>query len=360
MIPLRMNQPTPRALAQYIDHTILKPDASARAVEQLCEEAREFGFFSVCVNGSRVAQARTLLNDSGVKVAAVVGFPLGATDSDTKRFETEAAVDNGAEEIDLVLNIGWLKEGEDAQVSRELRDVVEAADERTVKVILETCLLTREEKIRACQLVAESGAHFVKTSTGFGAGGATLEDVKLMREQVGPKFGVKASGGIRDTATALAMIKAGATRLGTSSGVAIIQGLASAGNASASASRSGLGPAPAQPVWAEPLTAEQIAELRKRLPERLASLSADQVDYLKRLLSALTAEQLMDLDVRLSIMRHDIRGHLGVIVAAVEMMRLRPDYMQTAFTVLNERSPKIIGEMDKFSEAFEHKLGLRR
>lgn len=222
-----MNRPSPQELAQYIDHTILKPDASAADIARLCAEAREFGFFSVCVNGSRVAQAHAVLEGSGVKVAAVVGFPLGATDPDTKRFETEAAVDNGAAEIDLVLNIGRLKDGEDAQVLRELRDVVEAADERTVKVILETCLLTREEKIRACRLVVEAGAHFVKTSTGFSTGGATLDDVKLMRELVGPQFGVKASGGIRDTATALAMIEAGATRLGTSSGVAILKGLAS-------------------------------------------------------------------------------------------------------------------------------------
>jgi deoxyribose-phosphate aldolase len=197
-------------------------------MDKLCAEARSFGFFSVCVNGSRVQQARHLLDETTIKVSAVVGFPLGATDSDTKRFETESAIDNGAEEIDVVLNLGRLKDGDDRYVLRELRDVVEAADERTVKVILETGLLSREEKIRACRLVLESGAHFVKTCTGWHAGGATVEDVKLLRELVGPAFGVKASGGIRNTATALALIEAGANRLGTSSGVAIVQGLAPA------------------------------------------------------------------------------------------------------------------------------------
>jgi len=216
---------TPGQLAAYLDHTLLKPDASRAQIVQLCSEAREHGFFSVCVNGSWVAEARHLLEDTNVKVACVVGFPLGAMSGDVKRFETEVAVDDGAHEIDLVLNLARLKAGEDRQLFRELVDVVEAADERTVKVILETCLLTEAEKIRACQLVVESGAHFVKTSTGFSTGGATLADVKLMRDTVGPKFGVKASGGIRDTATALAMIAAGATRLGTSAGVAILTGL---------------------------------------------------------------------------------------------------------------------------------------
>jgi len=217
---------TPSQLAAYVDHTLLKPDASAAQIEQLCAEAREHKFFSVCVNGSWVAPARHLLGDSGVKVASVVGFPLGAMASDVKRFETETAIDDGAHEIDVVLNVARLKAGDHKFVLRELCDVVEAADERTVKVILETCLLTDEEKIRACRLVVESGAHFVKTSTGFSTAGATVADVKLMRETVGPKFGVKASGGVRDAQTALAMIAAGATRLGTSSGVAIVKGMA--------------------------------------------------------------------------------------------------------------------------------------
>jgi deoxyribose-phosphate aldolase len=220
---------TAAELARFIDHTVLKPDARAQDIEKLCAEALEFHFAAACVNGSRVALARHLLEGSDVKVAAVVGFPLGAMDADTKRYETEAALDSGAQEIDVVLNVGRLKEGDDAYVLRELRDVVEAADERPVKVILETCLLTGDEKLRACHLVLDSGAQFVKTSTGFSTGGATVEDVKLMREAVGPKFGVKASGGIRDYATAVAMIEAGATRLGTSNGVAIVRGLPASG-----------------------------------------------------------------------------------------------------------------------------------
>jgi deoxyribose-phosphate aldolase len=183
------------------------------------------------VNGSWVTQARHFLDGSDVKVATVVGFPLGATDSDTKRYETEAAIDNGAQEFDVVINIGRLKDGDDEYVVRELRDVVDAADERPVKVIIETCLLTSTEKIRACRIVLDAGAQFVKTSTGFSTGGATVEDVKLLREIVGEKFGVKAAGGIRDTQTALAMIEAGADRLGTSAGVAIVQAMiGAAGN----------------------------------------------------------------------------------------------------------------------------------
>lgn len=217
------------SLARYIDHTLLKPDATAKDIEQLCREAIQHHFWSVCVNGSRVAQAYALLEGSSVKVACTVGFPLGAMTADAKRLEVEAAIDEGAQEIDVVMNIGRLKDGDDADVLRELRDVVESADERTVKVIIETCLLAREEKIRACRLVLESGAHFVKTSTGFSTGGgATTHDVQLLRECVGPDFGVKASGGIRDVKIALGMIESGATRLGTSAGVAIIQGLAAA------------------------------------------------------------------------------------------------------------------------------------
>ncbi|HEU5396169.1 MAG TPA: deoxyribose-phosphate aldolase [Verrucomicrobiae bacterium] len=218
---------SPSQLAGYIDHTLLKADATVRDIERLCAEAREHRFFAVCVNGSWVVDAKHFLEDSGVKTVAVVGFPLGAMSTDAKRFETEAAVDDGADEIDVVLNVGRLRNGDDQYVLRELRDVVEAADERTVKVILETCRLTEEEKVRACRLVEDTGAHFVKTSTGFGPGGATPADVRLLRATVGPKFGVKASGGIRDAKTALAMIEAGATRLGVSAGVAIVKELAS-------------------------------------------------------------------------------------------------------------------------------------
>jgi deoxyribose-phosphate aldolase len=216
---------SPDELARYLDHTSLKPQASAKDIEQLCTEAKTHKFHSVCVNGSRVELARYYLEESDIKIACVVGFPLGAMATDVKRFETETAIDDGAQEIDLVLNIGRLKDGDAKFVLRELRDVVEAADERPVKVILETSLLTPDEKILACHLAVESEARFVKTSTGFSGTGATVEDVRLLRATVGPGFGVKASGGIRDTATALAMIEAGATRLGTSSSVAIVQGL---------------------------------------------------------------------------------------------------------------------------------------
>ena len=217
---------SPAQLASFIDHTLLKADATAKDIEKLCAEALENNFSSVCVNGSWIASAHHVLEGSDVKIASVVGFPLGAMSGDAKRFETEAAIDDGAQEIDVVLNVGKLKDGDDKYILRELIEVVEVADERTVKVILETCLLTDEEKIRACKIVVESGAHFVKTSTGFSTNGATIADVKLMRETVGPKFGIKASGGIRDTKTALTMIEAGATRLGTSAGIAIVKGLA--------------------------------------------------------------------------------------------------------------------------------------
>jgi deoxyribose-phosphate aldolase len=217
-----------RDLARHIDHTLLKPEARAADVARLCTEALEHQFWSVCVHGSRVAQAAALLEGSDVKVAAVVGFPLGAMDGDAKRYETEVAIDLGAQEIDMVLNIGRLKDGDDRAVFREIRDVVEAAQGVWVKVILETCLLSEEEKLRACSLSVEAGARFVKTSTGFSSGGATVDDIRLMRQAVGSALGVKASGGIRDTATALAMLEAGANRLGTSAGVAIVSGHAAA------------------------------------------------------------------------------------------------------------------------------------
>jgi deoxyribose-phosphate aldolase len=216
----------PAELAQYIDHTLLRPDATAADIERLCAEARQHHFHAVCVNGSRVALAAARLEDTGILTAAVVGFPFGAADAETKRFETESVIDLGAQEIDLVLNVGRLLDGDDRAVLREMRDVVEAAEVVPVKVILEMCLLTEEQKRRACSLAVEAGVKMVKTSTGFSTGGATVEDVRLLRECVGPRIGVKAIGGIRDTATALAMIEAGATRLGTSAGVAIVQGLA--------------------------------------------------------------------------------------------------------------------------------------
>ncbi len=188
----------PADLAQFIDHTLLSADATSKTSSEFARRRGEHNFYSVCVNGCWVATAYQLLEDSDVKVVGVVGFPLGAMTSDSKRFEAEAAVDDGAHEIDMVLNIARLKAGDDKYVLREIIDVVEAVDERPVKVILETCLLTDEEIIRACHLVVESGAQFVKTSTGFSSGGATESDVKLIRDTVGPKFGVKASGGIGD------------------------------------------------------------------------------------------------------------------------------------------------------------------
>jgi deoxyribose-phosphate aldolase len=212
-------------IAGLIVHTLLQPDATGVAIETLCAEARQHRFHSVCVNGCWVTQARHCLEATEVKVATVVGFPLGAADADVKRYETEAAIDAGAQEIDLVLNIGRLKGGDSRFVLREIRDVVEAADERPVKVTLETGLLTEQEKQLACELILDSGAKSVKTSTGFLDAGATVEDVTLLREAVGPKFGVEASGGIRDTRIALALIGAGATRLGTSHGIALATGV---------------------------------------------------------------------------------------------------------------------------------------
>lgn len=216
-------------LAKLIDHTLLKPDATPEAIARLCREAVEHGFASVCVNPANVARAATHLRDTPVKVCTVIGFPLGATTPLVKAFEVRDAVANGADELDMVLNVGALKAGDHGLVARDIRSVVEAAGGRLVKVILETGLLTDEEKVAACRLAVEAGASFVKTSTGFGPGGATVEDVRLMRATVGPDLGVKASGGIRDRAAAERMVEAGATRLGTSSGVAIVRGEAGAG-----------------------------------------------------------------------------------------------------------------------------------
>ena len=211
-------------LAPYIDHTLLKADATRAQLEKLCAEAIEHQFATVCVNGSRVELAYSLLEESDVQVCAVVGFPLGTMDADAKRYETEAAVDAGAGEIDMVMNVGRFKDGEHDYIVREIRDVVEAADDRVVKVILETCLLSDDEIVQASKLVVQAQAHFVKTSTGFGSAGATLEHVKLMREAVGQFAGVKAAGGVRNAEDAHGMVEAGATRIGTSNGVAIVSG----------------------------------------------------------------------------------------------------------------------------------------
>ncbi len=214
-----------RELAAIIDHTLLKPDATEEEIEKLCAEARQYRFCSVCVNTSWVSRCRDLLRGSGVKVCCVVGFPLGAMDSRSKAFETREAIANGADEIDMVLNIGALKSGDLATVERDIRAVVQAARDKVTKVILETGLIGDEQKVAACQLAKKAGATFVKTSTGFAKGtGATVEDIALMRRTVGPRMGVKASGGVRSLADARRMIEAGATRIGTSSGVAIVTG----------------------------------------------------------------------------------------------------------------------------------------
>ncbi|MFD1030763.1 deoxyribose-phosphate aldolase [Metaplanococcus flavidus] len=215
-------------IASYIDHTLLKPESTKEQVIQLCKEAAEYEFASVCVNPSYVATAAAELTDSKVKVCTVIGFPLGASTSETKAFETTDAINKGAEEIDMVVNIGAIKSGNSELVKNDIQAVVEAAKGKAiVKVIIETSLLTDEEKVLASRLSKEAGADFVKTSTGFSTGGATVEDVKLMRETVGPELGVKASGGVRSLEDVQSMIDAGASRIGASSGVQIVQGLKS-------------------------------------------------------------------------------------------------------------------------------------
>ena len=212
-------------LAQYIDHTALKADTTKEQIVTLCDEAKDYNFYSVCVNPTWVETAAKELKGSDVDVCTVIGFPLGATTSKVKAFETTNAIENGATEIDMVINIGALKDGNDDLVEDDIRHVVEAAKGKAlVKVIIETSLLTDAEKVKACDFAVAAGADYVKTSTGFSTGGATVEDIKLMRKTVGPDIGVKASGGVRDRAGALAMIEAGATRIGASSGKEIVSG----------------------------------------------------------------------------------------------------------------------------------------
>jgi len=211
-------------MAKYIDHTLLKPEATTEAVAKLCAEARAYGFKAVCVNSGHVAYVAGKLQNSPVAVCTVVGFPLGAMQTRAKAFEAENAVAEGAAEIDMVLNIGALKGGDRKTVEADIKALRRAAGRPIVlKVIIETCLLTTAEKILACQIAQFAGADFVKTSTGFLSGGATLEDVALIRKTVGEQMGVKASGGIKDWPTAAAMISAGASRIGTSSGIAIVE-----------------------------------------------------------------------------------------------------------------------------------------
>lgn len=209
-----------------IDHTILKPDATEEMIEKLCKEAKEYGFAAVCINPYYVKLCKKLLKDSKVKIATVIGFPLGANTSQTKAFEAKNAIENGCDEVDMVINIAALKSKDYSTVKEDIKAVVEAAmGKALVKVIIETSFLNNEEKVKVCELAMESGADFVKTSTGFSASGATVEDVKLMKKVVGDKLGIKASGGIRDLETAKKMIEAGANRLGASSGVKIAKEL---------------------------------------------------------------------------------------------------------------------------------------
>ena len=214
-----------RDLARMIDHTLLEADAKECEVEKLCKEALEYNFASVCVNPSMVEKAYSMLKDSEVKVCTVIGFPLGATTTEVKAFETEDVIKKGATEVDMVINVGKLKEGNLEYVKKDIEAVVNAAKGKALtKVIIETCLLNDEEKVTACKLSKEAGADFVKTSTGFSTGGATKEDIKLMRETVGENIGVKASGGVRSLEDAMAMIENGASRIGASASIAICEG----------------------------------------------------------------------------------------------------------------------------------------
>lgn len=211
-----------KTIASMIDHTLLKPEATPAQVEKLCAEAAEYHFASVCVNPVYIPLAARLLDGTGVKVCCVVGFPLGAIAPEQKAAEAASCAAMGAEELDMVIHVGAAKAGDWALVQRDIAGVVKAAAGRTVKVIIETCLLTDEEKVKACEAAKAAGADFVKTSTGFSTGGATTHDIALMRKTVGPEMGVKASGGIRDYATAIAMIEAGANRIGASAGIEIV------------------------------------------------------------------------------------------------------------------------------------------
>ncbi len=210
-------------IAKYIDHTILKPEATREDVKKLCKEAKEYNFASVCVNGCYAALVSSELAGSDVKTCVVVGFPLGAMTKAAKAFETTEAIENGASEIDMVINVGLLKNKNYDLFKEDIDAVVNAAKGKAiVKVIIETCLLTDEEKVKACEIAKDAKANFVKTSTGFSSGGATKEDITLMRETVGKGLGVKASGGIRDYKTAMDMINSGASRIGASAGIAIV------------------------------------------------------------------------------------------------------------------------------------------
>lgn len=217
-----MELKTKNQWAQIMDHTLLAPDATQEDLKKLCQEAIEAETWSVCIHPSNIPMAKELLDGSSVKICTVVGFPLGQMTSEAKSFETAEAIFNGADEVDMVINVGRLKDGNEDYVREDIQAVVNSAKNTLVKVILETCLLTNEEIATACKIAKAAGADFVKTSTGFSKAGATVEHVKLMRETVGENMGVKASGGIRDLATAKAMVEAGATRLGVSASMKIL------------------------------------------------------------------------------------------------------------------------------------------
>ena len=208
---------------KFIDHTLLAQDADEKKIDKLIAEAKEHDFASVCVNTCWTKKCAEALKDTDVNVCVVVGFPLGAMDTKSKAFEAKTAVEDGADEIDMVINVGWLKSGRYSDVENDIREVKKACGDKHLKVIIECCLLTDEEKVKAFQLSQKAGADFVKTSTGFSKSGATVEDVRLMRKTVGDSLGVKAAGGIRDGKTAVAMIEAGASRLGCSAGIKIIE-----------------------------------------------------------------------------------------------------------------------------------------
>ncbi|MDD2573433.1 MAG: deoxyribose-phosphate aldolase [Bacillota bacterium] len=213
----------PESIAKLIDHTLLKAETDREGIERLCGEAVAEGFCSVCVNPFWVKMVADLLKEETVKVCTVIGFPLGADNPRVKAYQAGSAMEQGARELDMVVNIGAVKSGYYRTVEEEIREVRKAAEDNIIKVIIETCFLNREEKVRLCEIVRECGADFVKTSTGFGSAGASLDDVRLLRETVGPNVGVKASGGIRDLETLIGMVKAGANRIGTSSGVRIME-----------------------------------------------------------------------------------------------------------------------------------------
>lgn len=212
-------------LNDYIDHTLLKPTATSEDIRKLCDEAEKYNFYAVCVNGSRVSDCKRFLKSGQVKIAAVVGFPLGASSTVVKIFEAHKAIEDGADEIDMVINVGWLKEGKTEDVLKEVKQLKDAIAQKVLKVIIETCFLTKEEIVQAAEICVKAGADYVKTSTGYGTGGAIFEDVILIKKTVGNHAKIKASGGIKDKESALKFLSLGVSRLGTSSGISLMEGV---------------------------------------------------------------------------------------------------------------------------------------